>query len=150
MNGWDPSIDSLTGTEKYGDSSDNTKAWAIQYNSNDFTKYKIESCDGSYCNQYNKDELIGKTCDSEQLLGSSELLRKYKGANVYIMKCFSADNVIDGNSSTYSQTESGDGEYWTAQFVSGPKKVGVDSIRIRYKDDLNEKVECGYKISIDG
>jgi len=49
---------------------------------------------------------------------------------------FNADNAIDGNNNSYSKTTEGEGQYWAATFVSEPKKIGVDTIKIRITEEI--------------
>ena len=61
--GWDEmDKDQLNGTESYGDQKDHLESWAIKFDSDNITHYKVESKDKSYSKEYTKEELIGKLC----------------------------------------------------------------------------------------
>ena len=48
MEGWNPQHDCLKGTEQYGDSHDDSKTWAIQFNECEYSQVKIETADEKY------------------------------------------------------------------------------------------------------
>jgi len=75
----------LKGTEVYGDKFDNNSSWAVKFNGFDFnfTHFKIESKDKSYCREYFKDDLIGKMQEDE-LLRDNLKIKDCGGVSVYI------------------------------------------------------------------
>ena len=81
--GWDPAKDRLQGTEVYGDPSDNSTAWAINFADISSFVYKVESVDKTYSKEYKKSELVGKMHQEEFLRDKARIMKR-GGANVYI------------------------------------------------------------------
>ena len=52
LEGWQPEKDELFGTEKYGNSEDNSKAWAIPFDDFNVKRLRVESLDMSYSKEY--------------------------------------------------------------------------------------------------
>lgn len=78
--------DNFDGTEAYGDTLDNKKAWAIKFENIPFKKVKIESKEqfkNPYSKEYTKEEIAGKLGD-DALLADPEKMKALGGAKIFI------------------------------------------------------------------
>ena len=74
----------MRGTEEYGDSTDDTKAWAKPFNHIMVSKYKVELANKSQSHEYKKGQLYGKKSDLEAILKDKDSILDNNGAKVFI------------------------------------------------------------------
>ena len=85
MFGWDQKEDKLDGSEEFGDSTDDTEAWGIQFDNKKYNRFRIESGDMSFTKEYSKEELVGKMQDEKflSLKNKGGIIAK-GGVNIFI------------------------------------------------------------------